>query len=122
MKLLQRVMSTEPEKSLALPPFWAVSTSARKPERDTAAPTFANAMAGAIEALRGQIGTVPQLLLAFGKMLRVTQTVDENLRVPLRSAGRHHQRPRAQQAPLRDPAVRARAQEDAGRRRRLHAQ
>jgi diacylglycerol O-acyltransferase / wax synthase len=87
MKLLQRVMSTEPDKSLALPPFWAVATSARKPERDTAAPTFANAMAGAIEALWGQIGTVPQLLLAFGKMLRMTQDVDDNLRVPFGAPG-----------------------------------
>jgi diacylglycerol O-acyltransferase / wax synthase len=87
MKLLQRLMSTDIDKSLALPPFWSVGTSARKPERDTAAPTFANALAGAIDALRGQIGTVPQLLMAFGKMLRVTQEVDGDLRMPFGAAG-----------------------------------
>jgi WS/DGAT/MGAT family acyltransferase len=87
MKLLQRVMTTESEKSLALPPFWAVATSARKPERDTSAPTFANALAGVIDALKGQIGTVPQLLMAFGKMLRVTQDVDNDLRMPFGAAG-----------------------------------
>jgi WS/DGAT/MGAT family acyltransferase len=87
MKLLQRLMSPDPEKSLALPPFWAVGTSARKPERDTEAPTFANALAGAVEALRGQIGTVPQLVLAFGKMLRMTRDVDEDLRMPFGAPG-----------------------------------
>jgi diacylglycerol O-acyltransferase / wax synthase len=92
MKLLQRLMSAEPEKSLSMPPFWATGLSSRKgaeakPERDTKAPTFANAMAGAIEALRGQVGTLPQLLLAFGKMLRVTNDVDTDLRIPFGAPG-----------------------------------
>ena len=80
MKLLQRSMPDDAEKSLSMPPFWAVGLAhARKnakpavgkfAERDESAPTFTNAAAGAIKALRGQIGTVPQLLLAFGKLLR----------------------------------------------------
>jgi diacylglycerol O-acyltransferase / wax synthase len=91
-KLLQRVMSPDREKSLDLPPFWAVGTAARKgardaPERDTQAPTFANALAGALEALRGQVGTVPQLLLAFGKMLRFTKDADTDLRIPFGAPG-----------------------------------
>jgi WS/DGAT/MGAT family acyltransferase len=57
------------------------------PERDAQAPTFANALNGVIDALRGQIGTVPQLLLAFGKMLRITKDIDEDLRVPFGAAG-----------------------------------
>ena len=44
-------------------------------------------MAGAIEALRGQVGTVPQLLMAFGKMLRVTKDVDTDLRIPFGAPG-----------------------------------
>jgi diacylglycerol O-acyltransferase len=93
MKLLQRAMAGEPDKSLGLAPFWAIGLApARKgaapqPERDTRAPTFANALAGAIEALRGQVGTVPQLLMAFGKMLRITKDVDQDLRVPFGAPG-----------------------------------
>jgi diacylglycerol O-acyltransferase / wax synthase len=96
MKLLQRLMSADPEKSLSMPPFWATGLSSRastkkeaeaKPERDTKAPTLANAMAGAMEALRGQVGTVPQLLIAFGKMLRVTKDVDTDLRIPFGAPG-----------------------------------
>jgi diacylglycerol O-acyltransferase len=92
MKLLQRVMSTEPAKSLDIPPFWAVGPAPRKgappkPERDTGTPTFSNALGGVIEALRGQVGTVPQLLLAFAKMLRVTKDVDKDLRVPFGATG-----------------------------------
>jgi WS/DGAT/MGAT family acyltransferase len=93
MKLLQRAMATEPDKSMGLAPFWAIGLgpsrkgAAPKPERDTQAPTFANALAGAIAALRGQAGTVPQLLMAFGKMLRFTKDFDEDLRVPFGAAG-----------------------------------
>ena len=91
-KLLQRVMATERDKSLTLLPFWAVGSSARPggkeaPERDTRAPTFANALAGAVEALRGQVGTVPQLLFAFGKMLRFTKDADTDLRIPFGAPG-----------------------------------
>jgi WS/DGAT/MGAT family acyltransferase len=87
MKLLQRAMPDDAERSLAMPPFWAIGLAARKnakpkPERDTSAATYANAAAGAIEALRGQIGTVPQLLLAFGKLLRTNGPPDEALQVP----------------------------------------
>ena len=88
MKLLQRTMPDDAEKSLTMPPFWAVGlTPARKnakpiPERDTSAATFATVAASAIESLRGQIGTVPQLLLAFGKLLRTNGPADENLQVP----------------------------------------
>ena len=93
-RMLQRVMSTEPARSLDIAPFWAVgaAAAARKTaepgaERDTKAPTFANALGGVIEALRGQVVTVPQLLLAFGKMLRVTKDFDPDLRVPFGAQG-----------------------------------
>jgi len=92
MKLMQRTMAAEPGKSLKLPPFWAVGPAsgegkASRPERDTQAPTFANALGGVFESLRGQIGTVPQLLLAFAKMLRVTKDVDTDLRMPFGAPG-----------------------------------
>jgi diacylglycerol O-acyltransferase len=87
VKLLQRVLASDPAKSLDSPPFWAVGAGARKPERDTEAPTVSNALAGVLAALRGQVGTVPQLLLAFGKMLRLTKDVDRDLRVPFGAPG-----------------------------------
>jgi WS/DGAT/MGAT family acyltransferase len=91
MKLLQRALPTDPEKSLACPPFWAVGLTAAgearkgpkpRPERDDSIASFANAAQVAFDALRGQATTVPQLLWHFGKMLHVTGDSDENLRMP----------------------------------------
>ena len=87
VKLLQRVLHADRDESMDCPPFWAVGSSARRPERDTEAPTFSNALAGAIQALRGQVGTVPQLLMAFGKMLRLTRDTDLDLRMPFGAPG-----------------------------------
>jgi diacylglycerol O-acyltransferase / wax synthase len=99
MKLLQRALPTDREKSLASPPFWAVGLTASgepreprkgtkpRPERDTAAPSFANAAQAAIDTLLGQAGTVPQLLLAFGKIMRITGERDDNLRMPFGAPG-----------------------------------
>jgi WS/DGAT/MGAT family acyltransferase len=88
MRLLQRAMPADAKKSLGVPPFWAIGLApvrkSAKPalERDTGAATFANAAAEAITALRGQISTAPQLLLAFGMLLRASGTGDESLNVP----------------------------------------
>jgi WS/DGAT/MGAT family acyltransferase len=96
MKLLQRALPTDREKSLDAPPFWAVGLTASgeprkstrpRPERDTTTASFANAANVAIEALRSQAGTVPQLLMAFGKMMRVTGERDEDLRMPFGAPG-----------------------------------
>jgi diacylglycerol O-acyltransferase / wax synthase len=91
MKMLQRVMAAAPEASLKLPPFWAAGSGAggkrEAPPRDTRAPTVANVLAGVVEALRGQVGTVPQLIGAFAKMLRMTREVDNDLAVPFGAPG-----------------------------------
>jgi diacylglycerol O-acyltransferase / wax synthase len=89
VKLLQRVMATTPEASRELPPFWTIGSGAGPgaAERDTKAPTVANVLAGVVDALRGQIGTVPQLLLSFAKMLRMTREVDTELAVPFGAPG-----------------------------------
>ena len=71
MKLLQRAMSPDREKSRKLPPFWAAGLP--RPTRahdDNPLPTVANAAAMAVDALRGQARTVPQLVVAFGRMLK----------------------------------------------------
>ncbi len=83
MKLLQRAMSTDREKSLRMPPFWS-SGAERAAQSGPAAvpPTFAGAAAAAITALSGQVQTVPQLAAAFGKMLRRIGDPGEGMVVP----------------------------------------
>ena len=83
MKLLQRAMSDDPAKSLAAPPFWATGQGKRDtPERDASAATFANAASHAMQALRGQVQSVPQLILAFGKMVQRVGDPAEGMVVP----------------------------------------
>ncbi len=85
MKLLQRAMSPEREKSRRLPPFWASGLPlATRSGAGNPLPTVANALALAVEALRGQARTVPQLLVAFGKMLKGLGT-GEGMIVPFTS-------------------------------------
>lgn len=83
MKLLQRAMSPDRSKSLALPPFWAVGAErAARPGNESPLPTVANAAAAAVQALRGQAQTVPQLVAAFAKMLKRVGDPHEGLIVP----------------------------------------
>ena len=71
MRMLQQAMSTDPAKSLALPPFWSAGAdSPARAQRHAAAPTMANVMASAAQALRGQLKSAPQLMAAFGKIFR----------------------------------------------------
>jgi WS/DGAT/MGAT family acyltransferase len=70
MRMLQQAMSPDAQKSLALPPFWSGSEAPPAARRTAAMPTMASVMATAAQALRGQLHTVPQLVAAFGKMLR----------------------------------------------------
>ncbi len=84
MKLLQRAMSVDREKSVDMPPFWAMGSgeSAKRGEGSRPAPTVANAAAAAVEALRMQASTVPQLLLAFGKMLKRVGDPSDGMALP----------------------------------------
>jgi diacylglycerol O-acyltransferase / wax synthase len=87
MKLLQRAMATDREKSLKSPPFWAIGLSTRAAqepgaERDTSSPTFANAASAAVEALSGQAKSIPQLIMAFGKMVKRVGDTSEGMMVP----------------------------------------
>ena len=86
MKLLQRAMATDLGKSLKLPPFWAAGLpGAARVGRETPLPTVANAAAAALEALRGQAQTAPQLIAAFAKMLRQARNPDDGMVVPFTS-------------------------------------
>jgi WS/DGAT/MGAT family acyltransferase len=71
MRMLQQAMSPDAAKSRTLPPFWSAPETAAIPvRRQVSMPTMANVMAGAAQALRGQLSSAPQLLAAFGKMIR----------------------------------------------------
>jgi diacylglycerol O-acyltransferase len=75
VKLLQHSMSDDRAKSLHLPPFWAsgkvAHTHASRPRsREALLPTVTHAIAGAVEELRMQATTIPQLVGAFGKLVK----------------------------------------------------
>jgi WS/DGAT/MGAT family acyltransferase len=79
-------MSPDRRKSLRMPPFWASGLErAVQPERAAPAATFGNAAAAAVHALRGQVQTVPQLLAAFGKMVKRIGDPGEGMVVPFDS-------------------------------------
>jgi diacylglycerol O-acyltransferase len=85
VKLLQQGMSTDREKSLELPPFWAAGKTPRaatKKRPETLLPTVTHAIAGAMEELRIQATTVPQLVLAFGKMMQRAVGPNDGMAVP----------------------------------------
>ena len=85
MKLLQRAMSTDPAKSLALPPFWASGSEHAVRSERAPAPTVENATAAALQALRVQVQTLPQLVSAFGKILGRIGDPAEGMVVPFTS-------------------------------------
>lgn len=86
MKLLQRAMSDDPERSLDLPPFWDRAEGTRRPaERPEAArplPTWTEAAAAALEGLSLQARALPQLVGAFGQILRRIGDPSDGLAVP----------------------------------------
>ena len=86
MKLLQRSMSSDRRKSLGMPPFWASGAAPAHPAEAAApAPTFASAAAVAVEALRCQVRTLPQLVAAFAKLVTRTGDRGEGKVVPFES-------------------------------------
>ena len=85
VKLLQQGMSADRAKSIHLPPFWASGneprpTAARK-RPEALVPTVTAAIAGAVQELRVQAATLPQLVGAFGQMIK--QAVAPEVRMAL---------------------------------------
>lgn len=73
VKLLQHAMSTDREKSLTQTPFWATGPE-RKPRAPKkpgkAPPTLNEALQMAVQGLQGTVKSVPQLVGAFGQMVK----------------------------------------------------
>ncbi|MBK9344942.1 MAG: wax ester/triacylglycerol synthase family O-acyltransferase [Burkholderiales bacterium] len=85
VKLLQQGMSTDREHSLSLPPFWATGKEpkARPPKTHEALmPTVTHAIAGAIEDLRMQANSIPQLVMAFGKLVKNAVKPQHSMALP----------------------------------------
>ena len=83
MMLLQRAMAGDPEKSLTLPPFWASGEPRATRVRATRpTPTLADATAAALQLLSEQAQSVPQLLTAFGSILRRIGSAEEGMALP----------------------------------------
>jgi diacylglycerol O-acyltransferase len=85
VKLLQRGMSTDRSKSVHLPPFWASGKEPRPASRKRAEallPTVTHAISGAIDELRMQATTVPQLAMAFGKLVRNAMSPEHRMAIP----------------------------------------
>ena len=88
MRLLQQAMSSDANKSLQLPPFWSAAGTAAPKRRQAPdcepgpEPTMANVMSGAAQALRSQLRSAPQLLGAFGKMLKRVGDHDDGMALP----------------------------------------
>jgi WS/DGAT/MGAT family acyltransferase len=85
VKLLQRGMSADRANSLHLPPFWAAGKEPRASARvahEALLPTVTHAIAGALQELRIQAATVPQLAVAFGKMVKRAMVPGNGMAIP----------------------------------------
>jgi diacylglycerol O-acyltransferase / wax synthase len=86
VKLLHKAMATDREASLKLPPFWATGHAApSKEKRRSQTPTVASATAAALEELSLQAKSLPQLALAFGKIIKRIGDPSDGLVVPFNS-------------------------------------
>ncbi len=83
VKLLHKAMATDPVASLKLPPFWAAGNATQaKEKRRSQTPTVASATAAALEELSLQAKSLPQLALAFGKIIKRIGDPSDGLVVP----------------------------------------
>ena len=86
VKLLQQGMSFDRADSLNMPPFWATGQESRTPKtrkgHEALLPTVTHAIAGAVQELRMQASTVPQLVAAFGKLVKHAMEPGDNMALP----------------------------------------
>jgi WS/DGAT/MGAT family acyltransferase len=81
-------MSADREKSLALHPFWATGKEPRTTKRskpEALLPTVTHAIAGAVQELRMQAATVPQLASAFAKLVKHAMAPKDSMAIPFDS-------------------------------------
>jgi diacylglycerol O-acyltransferase len=129
MKMLQRSMSTDRQKSLTLPPFWApMPERVTKSDRRGPPATMSNVLTEAVAGLSMQVRSVPQLVGAFAKIFRRIGDPGEGMVVPfdaplsvLNGRVREKRRFATQQFPDRAAARRGRGRAMYAQRRRARA-
>jgi WS/DGAT/MGAT family acyltransferase len=86
VKLLQQGMSFDRAESLNMPPFWATGQESQTPRtrksHEALLPTVTHAIAGAVQELRMQASTVPQLVAAFGKLVKHAMEPGDRMALP----------------------------------------
>jgi WS/DGAT/MGAT family acyltransferase len=83
MKLLVRSMATDAAASRKLPPFWSMGIPERaRGTRESPAPTATQVIESVFGAVRGQLGTLPDVARAFGSMFGIGRGDDEALALP----------------------------------------
>lgn len=88
VRTLFRGFAEDAKSSRALPPFWAAGADAatggpkRKPRREKQVATVAQATEAALQALSTQARSVPQLALAFGRIIQRIGDPSAGLAVP----------------------------------------
>jgi diacylglycerol O-acyltransferase / wax synthase len=81
VKLLLRSMSSDPEKSYKLVPFWAAKPPSRDKVKDAAEVSVDKVGKTLFETVREQISSVPDLSRAFGSMVKAA-TESTTLKAP----------------------------------------
>ncbi len=88
VRTLFRGFAEDAESSRDLPPFWAAAAPAgsgarrRKPRPEKLVPTVAQATEAALEALSSQARSLPQLAMAFGRIIQRIGDPKAGLAVP----------------------------------------
>lgn len=85
VKLLQRSMSSDRAHSMNLPPFWASGKHAHHSEpkpHEALMPTVTHAISGALQELRMQATTLPQLARALAKLVKHSVVPGEEMALP----------------------------------------
>ncbi len=85
MKLLQRAMSHDRGASIGMPPFWASGSARSERAGGAKIPSVANVTTAAMEALRSQAKSIPQLVAALTKILRRVGDPSDGMVVPFDS-------------------------------------
>jgi WS/DGAT/MGAT family acyltransferase len=88
VKLLQRGMSSDRAQSLQLHPFWATGQEKRPTKRapqEALLPTVTHAIAGAVQGMRMQAASVPQLAAAFTTLVKQAMAPKSTMALPFDS-------------------------------------
>ena len=86
IRMLVRSMSTDREKSRKLPPFWTVGSPVlKRGARGARAKSGTAALEGVVDAIKGQLESVPDVVRAFGSMFGAGREEVDKLEIPFQA-------------------------------------